>query len=221
VSQPALYFFDMDHTLIANDCDVSWITFLVEAGLAPADAPRQAAEFFRLYQEGRLPLDEFFAFQLQAFRGRTPAEMAPLARRHFERHVRPALYPAARELVAASLATGRPVALLTATNEWLARPLAEELRIPHLLATRLEEREGRFTGRIAGTYCGGQGKVEFAEAFCRQHPSCQLATAAYYGDSSNDIPLLARVGFPHVVNPGATLRAEALRHGWPILAFSR
>ena len=35
---PEFYFFDMDHTLIDNDCDVSWKDFMVAEKLAPPEA---------------------------------------------------------------------------------------------------------------------------------------------------------------------------------------
>ncbi len=219
--QPTVFFFDMDHTLIANDCDVSWITFLVRERLAPADSLEQADRFFQLYAAGKLPLEDFFAFQFARFKGRTPAAMAPLVERHFTTLVRDRIYPQARKIVAAALATGRPVVLLTATNEVVAAPLAAYLQIPHLIGTRLELHAGRYTGRIAGAYCGGTGKIGHAEAFCRNHPGCSLAEAAYYGDSANDIPLLERVGFPHAVNPGDTLRAAAQARGWTIDRFTK
>ena len=214
--QPAVYFFDMDHTLIANDCDVSWIEFLVRHQLAPADSLQRADFFYEQYKAGKLNLDAFFRFQLGAFTGNTPEQMAVLADRHFDEMVRHTVYEKARKLVGAALASGRPVALLTATNEVLAAPFARELRIPHLLATRLELANGRYTGRISGVYCGGEGKIGFAETFCRNHDT-SLAEAAYYGDSITDVPLLRLVGFPYAVNPAPALRAETWANGWPIL----
>ena len=38
-------------------------------------------------------------------------------------------------------------------------------------------------------------------------------------DSINDLPLLAAVGHPHVVNPDARLAAEAEARGWPVLRW--
>ncbi len=215
-AQPALYFFDMDNTLIANDCDVSWIEFLVRHKLAPGDSLQKANAFYEQYKAGQLDLDAFFRFQLGAFTGNTPEQMAALADRHFEEMVRHTIYEKARRLVGDALASGRPVALLTATNDVLAAPFARELRIPHLLATRLELDGGRYTGRISGPYCGGEGKIGFAETFCRSRATA-LAEAAYYGDSITDVPLLERVGFPHAVNPAPALRSEAEDHGWPVL----
>ena len=214
--QPAVYFFDMDHTLIDNDCDVSWIEFLVRHQLAPADSLQQADFFYEQYKEGKLDLDTFFQFQLAAFTGHTPEQLAVLADQHFAEMVHHTIYDRAQKLVSDALASGRPVVLLTATNEVLAAPFARALRIPHLLATRLELHDGRYTGRISGVYCGGVGKIGFAETFCREHGSC-LAQAAYYGDSINDVPLLRLVGFPYAVNPAPALRAETWANGWPIL----
>lgn len=215
---PALWFFDMDHTLIDNDCDVSWKKFLVRHGLAPADAQAAADRFFADYLAGHLDYDAFLRFQLAEFRSRTPAEMAALARWHFTEMVRPVLYPAACRAVAAALASGAPVALLTATNEVIAAPLAAELGIPHLLATRLERRDTLFTGAMAGEYCGGPGKLAPAREFAATF-GLTLEQAAYYGDSISDVPMLAAVGFPTVVNPGEPLAAEAAAHGWPVVRW--
>ena len=87
--RPALWFFDMDHTLIDNDCDVSWKKFLVQHGLAPAAAMDEADRFFADYLAGHLDYDAFIRFQLAEFASRTPAEMAALARWHFVEVVRP------------------------------------------------------------------------------------------------------------------------------------
>lgn len=216
--RPALWFFDMDHTLIDNDCDVSWKQFLVRHGLAPAAALAEADRFFADYRAGRLDHAAFIRFQLAEFASRTPAEMAALARWHFVEVVRPLLYPAAGRAVAAALATGAPVALLTATNEVIAAPLAADLGIPHLLATRLERRDTLFTGAMEGEYCGGAGKLAPARAFAARF-GLTLDQAAYYGDAISDVPLLAAVGFPIVVNPGDPLAAEAAAHAWPIIRW--
>jgi hypothetical protein len=43
-----------------------------------------------------------------------------------------------------------------------------------------------------------------------------LAECAAYSDSTNDLPLLESVGFPHAVNPEAELKRIAFQRGWPI-----
>src|SRR5210317_2236053 len=88
-NMPKGYLFDMDHTLINNDCDVSWKTFLVNKGLAPSNALDIADYYYQQYRRGELDINEFLKFQLAEFKGRTPAEMDALAQEHFETLVRP------------------------------------------------------------------------------------------------------------------------------------
>jgi len=44
-------------------------------------------------------------------------------------------------------------------------------------------------------------------------------TSHFYSDSLNDLPLLSLVSNPVAVDPDATLRAHAERHGWPIISL--
>ena len=43
-----IHFFDMDHTLINNDCDVSWKEFLTEEKIAPSNAMEIADNFLMI-----------------------------------------------------------------------------------------------------------------------------------------------------------------------------
>ena len=63
------YIFDMDGTLVDNDCDVSWKLFLVAAGFAPEGDVALAHKYYDDYAEGVLDLDEFLRFQLREFVG--------------------------------------------------------------------------------------------------------------------------------------------------------
>lgn len=212
-------YWDMDHTLIANDCDVSWKEFLLAEGLAPPDTQKWVDYYFDQYQQGILDPDAFLSFQLAEFVGRHEAEMGALAERHFQGRVRDRIYPQAKQLLAQQRAAGDTLCLLTATNEVIAAPLARHLAFPHFLATPLaRDNAGRFTGRLAGEYCGGPGKIAYMQRLCRQLGT-SLADAAYFGDSTADIPVLSAVGSPHAVNPSEPLATAAREHGWPILLF--
>ncbi len=214
--QPSCYLFDMDHTLIDNDCDVSWKKFLIRQGLAPDNAMELAEQYYRQYLADQLDLHDFLQFQLAEFRGRTPDAMAELARLHYQQFVANRFYLDLQRLVRQALASGRPTAIITSTNAVIARPVAEALKIPCLMATELELVDGLFTGAISGTYCGGQGKILIAREFC-QHRQLKLADATYYGDSPADIPLLSTVGLPVAVNPGPELANLAQQKNWSII----
>ena len=218
MSTPAVYYWDMDHTIIANDCDVSWKEFLMGRGIAPADAMKQADVYWEQYKRGELDIAAFVTFQLAEFAGRTPAEIAVLADAHYTEIVAPTIYAEARRLIAEQLAGDVPVVLLTATNSAIAAPLARELGIDLIVATEPALADGRYTGGIVGEYCGGAGKLIRLTAHAASL-GCEPAQVAYYGDSTADIPVLSGVGFPVVCNPMAPLAAHAQAEGWPILRF--
>jgi len=53
--------------------------------------------------------------------------------------------------------TGRPVVLVSQELDHLIRPLAQELKVEHLLTNRLEFRDGRATGRLLNPVTGALG----------------------------------------------------------------
>lgn len=213
-----VYFFDMDHTLIDNDCDVSWKEFTVAHGLAPQSHLEEAERFFDDYNHGCLDTAKFIRFQLSEFVGKTPAEMQQLFLLHFAERVRGKVYLEGKALIAECKKQGIPTAILTSTNRYIARPVAEFLGVDHLFGTDLELRDGRFTGEITGVYHAKEGKVAVAKEFCGKH-GLSLADFTYFGDSINDLDLLKEVGQPRAVNPSASLRRIAEENRWEILTF--
>lgn len=219
LNQIDIVFFDMDHTLIDNDCDVSWKEFLIDEGLAPQSEQAENYRYWDLYSEGRLPVDEFMEFQLRQFTGRTLEEMTPLFERHWKERVMNRVYPQAIRAIADYRARGIHVAMLTATNEMVAGPVCRALGLDGLVATRLEVVSGLFTGRISGTYCIKEGKISRAEQYC-ENKGFSLDQSCYYGDSVSDIPMLKRAAQAVTINPGEELGSLARERGWRVESWA-
>jgi HAD superfamily hydrolase (TIGR01490 family) len=210
-------FFDMDHTLFDNDCDLSWKQFMVAEGLAPDDECDAAWDYWLRYVDGKLPVTEFLEFQLRQFKGKTPEEMIPLVERHYSERVQGREYPQAMEAVAMYREMGIPIVMLTATNLPVSDAVRRGVGLDDTIGTRMElDASGRYTGRIDGDYCYLEGKVERAEAFCAER-GLSLDRAVYYGDSQADIPMLRRAARAIAVNPKAPLLQEAKQRGWTIV----
>ena len=210
----------MDHTLIQADCDVTWKQFAVAHNLAPETALAEADRFFDDYNAGCLDLKAFHEFQFREFAGNTVERMAELAELHFKEFIADRIYPDAVKLIGELRSAGIPVGILTSTNSVIATPVARAFSIDLVLGTRLEVCDGRYTGRIAGVYGVGPGKVEIAAAELEKR-GMNLRQLAYYGDSINDRYILEACGFPYTVNPSASLRTLAERLNWPILRWTR
>jgi HAD superfamily hydrolase (TIGR01490 family) len=215
-----IVFFDMDHTVISIDCDVSWKYFLAGEGLAPDSDRAEADRFLEIYHQGLTNVEQFLAFQLREFAGRTTRDMRDLARRHFESRVRDKVYVQAAEVIAGHLQQGMRVALLTGTNRIIAEPIAEHLQVTDLLATELEVHDERFTGKVIEPYLMKEGKVKMAESYCRNHHS-SLQRCAFYADSITDLNLLEKVSRPAIVNPRNRQLSELARsRQWPVLQWN-
>jgi HAD superfamily hydrolase (TIGR01490 family) len=136
-----------------------------------------------------------------------------------ERVIRPAILPAALDLVAQHKSRGERLVMVTATNEFVTRPIAEAFGMDVLLAVELErDAQGHFTGEIAGVPTLREGKVTRVQQWLAgQGTSLADVQATFYSDSLNDLPLLEQVQHPVVTNGSAALRQTALERGWRIL----
>ena len=77
--------------------------------------------------------------------------------------INPILLESAFGLVAKHKAAGDFCSIITATNNFLTKPIAQLFTIDLLLATEAEVIDGRLTGRIDGTPCFQEGKVRKLE----------------------------------------------------------
>ena len=112
------------------------------------------------------------------------------------------------------------MAVVTATNEFVTRPIATAFGVEQLLAVELERDDnGRITGRSRGVPTFREGKVTRVEAWlaAQGRQWADFDDVLFYSDSTNDLPLLERVPTPIATNPTPALEAIARERGWRIL----
>ena len=216
-----LALFDLDGTLIAGDSDHAFGEFMVTQGWAEGELHRRRNdEFYRQYLAGCLDIAEYIDFSTRAWRDRGLDEQLAVSARFMAEVMAPQLLPAARALLDLHRAAGDLVAIVTATNEFITRPIADALGVEHLLAVELERGvDGVATGRIRGVPSFREGKIERVHdwlAGLGQRLS-DLEHSVFYSDSTNDLPLLEIVSEPVATNPSPALEAIALQRGWRIL----
>ena len=122
------------------------------------------------------------------------------------------------DLVEQHRTAGDTLLIITATNSFVTRPIADCFGIEQLIGTDPEQIDGRYTGRVTGTPSFREGKVERLHAWLA-HSGESLHGASFYSDSHNDLPLLRLVDNPVAVDPDQQLRAHARDAGWPILSL--
>ena len=214
IGQPMrIALFDLDETLLEADSDLEWSELLAAEGAMDRDLAR---DFHEQYHAGALDIDAFLRFQLAPL-AREPMERLLAWRTRFVSEcIRPRLSSAGRDRLREHRDRGHELALITATNTFLAEPIAHELGIEHVLATRPELASGRFTGRVDGMPCFREGKVGHLDAWlaARSIRADEIEESWFYSDSHNDLPLLERVHHPIAVDADPTLLAHARERGW-------
>ncbi len=211
--------FDLDNTLLGGDSDYLWGEFLVHVGAVDQQAHRREnTRFLEQYRSGTLDIGEFLAFQLKPLAENSIDDLHAWRARFVNEWIAPLVLEKGRRLIEEHRRQGDRLAIVTSTNAFITRPIAELLEIEHLLATEPQFDGRRYTGHYLGVPCSGEGKVHWVNAWATRN-GLTLADSWFYSDSHQDLPLLSVVDHPVAVDPDDRLREHASRHGWPIMSL--
>lgn len=219
-----LALFDLDHTLLPIDSDYAWGVFTATIGWTdPVDFGRRNDEFFAHYKAGTLDIHDYVRFATDAVR-RQGAINSEAAHEYFMSSVvQPAIKPQALALVREHQQAGDEVVIVTATNEFVTRPIAQAFGVTELIAVELERDTsaggtGWITGEIRGVPSAREGKVtRVAQWLANRKLDWADVEITFYTDSINDLSLMENVTHPVATNPDEGLRAVAIERGWRIL----
>jgi HAD superfamily hydrolase (TIGR01490 family) len=215
-----LALFDLDHTLIPIDSDYEWGEFTIALGWCDAtEFKRRNAEFFEQYRAGTLDVHDYVRFATQAIRTQGAIKSEAAHARFMGEVVQKVITVQAQALVQQHRAAGDELVIVTATNEFVTRPIAEAFGVNELIAVELErDALGWPTGEIKGTPSAREGKVtRMAQWLAARNLNWDDVETTFYTDSMNDLALLEKATHPVATNPDDRLRALATERGWRIL----
>lgn len=216
-----LTLFDLDGTLIDADSDHAFGEYMVAIGWAGGDAfQRRNDAFYEDYQAARLDIDAYIEFATAAWRERPAHEVFAMRECFMRDVIQPQIDNRALALVREHQAAGALTAIVTATNEFITRPIADAFGVPDLIAVELvRDEHGRYSGAVRGVPSFREGKIVRVEQWLstRGLRHADFAAITVYSDSTNDLPLLEWGTHPVVTNPGPALARIAHERAWPIL----
>ena len=212
--------FDLDHTLVPFDSDYEWNEFTITMGWRDGvEFRRLNAGFFEQYKAGTLDLHDYVRFATSAIREQGATNSIAAHARFMRAVVRKGITEQALELVRQHADAGAELVIVTATNEFVTRPIADAFGVKNLIAVELErDTQGQLTGEIKGTPSFREGKVtRVSQWLADRGLDWSGVETWFYSDSMNDLPLLEKATHPVATNPEERLRALAHARGWRIL----
>ena len=212
--------FDLDHTLIPMDSDFEWGEFTISLGWCEAiEFKRRNAEFFAQYRLGTLDIHHYVHFATQAMREQGATKSIAAHALFMNAVVQKGITKQALALVQGHQQAGDEVVMVTATNEFVTRPIADAFGVKELIAVELaRDDQGRLTGEIKGTPSFREGKVIRMEQWlAARNLGWSDVETTFYTDSMNDLALLEKATHPVATNPDERLRVLAAERGWRIL----
>jgi len=214
-----LAIFDLDNTLLAGDSDYRWGCFLTQKGVVNADEYEAAnADFYAQYKAGKLDITEFLEFALAPLAKVPFATLQQWHQEFMASEIQPIILPQGRDLIEKHRRLGHTLLILTATNDCMTTPIAAELGIEHIIATRAEKVDGEYSGRVSGTPSFQHGKITRLDEWLTEQ-KLNAEESWFYSDSINDLPLLEQVDHPYAVDPDEQLEAAAKQRGWPVMSL--
>jgi HAD superfamily hydrolase (TIGR01490 family) len=214
-----LAIFDLDNTLLGGDSDNLWGEFVCQRGLVDGvDFANRNDQFYADYKAGTLDIDAYLRFALSTLAGHPREQLDAWHRDFIATKIEPILLPKAKQLLDSHRAQGHELLIITATNEFITRPIAELFGVHDLIACEGEIVDGLYTGEPSGVPSYHVGKVTRLNTWLAER-DITLDGAYFYSDSHNDLPLLEIVEHPVAVDPDDRLRARARDLGWPTISL--
>lgn len=211
-------FFDMDRTVLTDSSGMLYMRYLRRHGQVSRWVLLQSFWYAALYKLGFFNYPVVAAKLAQTTARQNEAQTLAVCQAFFDDMLVDYVAQQAVRRIEEHRAQGHIVTLVSASTSYVVAPVAAHLGISDYLCTRLEVRNGRFTGAIVQPPCYGADKIWHARQFAQRHGG-DLAQAYFYSDSLSDLPLLEAVGHPVVVNPDPRLKPVAGQRGWPIERF--
>jgi HAD superfamily hydrolase (TIGR01490 family) len=224
-SRPAEHsaaFFDLDKTIIAKSSSLAFSKPFQAGGLITRGAMLRSAYAQFVFLVGGADHDQMEkirAFMSQLVEGWDVETVKEIVAETLHHVVDPIVYDEAVSLINEHHEAGRDVVIVSTSGAEVVGPIGEMLGADHVIASRLEIVDGKYTGEI-DYYAYADEKARAIEHLAAER-GYALEDCFAYSDSITDAPMLELVGHPHAVNPDKELRRLAAGKGWPVLQFSR
>ncbi len=203
--------YDLDKTLLNGDSNELWHEYLLDLNILNRDFIQKDKELMDLYAQGKLDMDTYLEFAIDALSVLSLSDIEELMPRFLDEYIKPIVHKEAKELIK----NAKHKLIISATPEFVVRPISQMLGIDECIGMRLKVKDNKFTSQYEIPLSYKDGKVECLKQWLKQK-NLSFDKIVFYSDSINDLPLLEYANEAYCVNPDDKLRAVAKEKKWTI-----
>lgn len=209
-------FFDVTGTLLQENTIPKYLHFLAQNGVFNA---RQLAAMHRIHAEHKKhhlteleTTQKLVSLIVRSLKGK-PVRRFKALNQLFLKSEHVNFYPYTKKLLSVLKKRFRLVAVSGAFQD-VVEPFAESLGFAAAYGTRLETKNGRFTGKILHNLTDPSQKKWAVLTYAHHHHGIDLKQSLCFGDMVLDEQMMAEVGFPVALNAGPGLKRVCRKNGW-------
>lgn len=181
----------------------------LEQGLVSRSTTDWMDTRYREYLAGDVGEAQICGEMVQIYAGLREQELRSAARRYFDEHVNPHIFPEMVSLVAKLRDQGTELWAVSSTNRWVVSEGVSRFRIPEdrVLAAEVKIADGTLTADLIDVPTG-PAKADALRRIGIPRPD------AVFGNSLHDLAMLELAARPFAINPSISLLEECAKRGW-------
>ncbi len=213
--------FDLDGTLIKGQSQRLFLNYIFNKRIIGSMPYARLMSWFVLRKIGVAPHPrKTMEYGFRFLQGLDIYKFDRLINDFFSKSLQHAFFKNAKELVQKHNNGKNEIMLVSNAIEQIVKKAGNHLGIKNCVGTRLEIKNNKLTGKIAGNIMLGSNKIQPIKTHMANN-NLTFEDSWAYCDHIADLPVMELVSNPVAVNPERNLYNKASSCNWPILQLER
>jgi HAD superfamily hydrolase (TIGR01490 family) len=215
-----LALFDIDGTIFRSSLLIELINGLVEDGVMPLTAKKEADGEFKAWLDRKGDYEDYLkkviTIHLKYIAGKSFVEVSASAEQTIKK-LRHRVYRYTRDLIASLKKQGYHLVTISGSPTYIVSKYAKIMGFAAYFGSEYQVKDGYFTGQVLNLETFYKKAVVLAGYLKAKKLKVDFKNSIAVGDTESDIPMLSAVGRPIAFNPNLELARYARRKKWEVV----
>jgi HAD superfamily hydrolase (TIGR01490 family) len=214
-SKKYIAFLDLDKTILSINSGTILVRQSYNEGLLKRKHLHKALFLSLLHKTKLRSAARIIPSIAYLLKGSSVREISALTDSIASNYLFDSIRPGIKEELKYHRSKGAELVILSSAMLEICRPIGSYLGFDNIISTKMQVKDGRFTGLPEDRFCfEDEKRIQLLE-YCKLK-GYNTKDAYYYGDSISDLQALEVVGNPVCISPDNPLRKIALVRNWTI-----